>query len=160
MRHQLALQPVGKLADNADDIFHMPVEHKAQPVQLFVITKFGSRYNFIKSGIVNAVGIFSIAAILWLAVHVGMRGLAVCHAIFGAISLDHLRIIAGTAITGIFHRLAVLALALVVADRRLFPILVTLGVTIILAVITIIFGLILIGCRISQICLQRADEAA
>ena len=70
MRHQFALQAVGQFADNADDIFHMPVQHQAQTVQLLIIAEFGSRDDFIKTGVKNAIGIFGVATVLGLTIHV------------------------------------------------------------------------------------------
>ena len=56
------------------------------------------------------------AAVLIVALHVGMWGVAVGHALVGPVRLDHLAILAGTAVAGIFHRLAVIAFRLVLAD--------------------------------------------
>ena len=57
MCHQLALQAVGKLADDRGDIFHMPVEHQAQPVEFLRVTQIGGGDDLVEPGLENAVGI-------------------------------------------------------------------------------------------------------
>ena len=71
-------------------------------------------------------------------------GLAVRHAVFGAIRLDHVTIITGATVAGVFHALAVLALGLVLAGGRLFTAILILLVAGIVRLVAIILGIILI----------------
>ena len=116
VRHQLALQPVGQLADDAGDIFHVPVQHQPQPVELFRVAQVRRSDDFVEARLEDAVGVLRLAAVLVVALHVGMRRVAVGHALVGPVRLDHLAILAGTAVAGIFHRLAVIAFRLILAD--------------------------------------------
>ena len=94
----------------------MPVQHQPQPVQLFRVAQVRGSDDFIKACFKNTVGVLCLATVLILALHVGMRGVAVGHAFVGPVRLDHLAILAGTAVAGIFHRLAVIAFRLILAD--------------------------------------------
>ena len=94
----------------------MPVQHQPQPVELFRVAQVRRSHDFVEARLEDAVGVLRLAAVLVVAMHVGMRRVAVGHALVGSVRLDHLAILAGTAVAGIFHRLAVIAFRLILTD--------------------------------------------
>ena len=89
-----------------------------------------------------------------------MRGFAVRHAVFGAVRLDHVAVIAGAAVAGVLHALAVFAFGLVLADGGLLAAILVLLVAGIVRIVTIVLGIILIGGGIAEIGFQGPDKPA
>ena len=122
----------------------MAVKHQAKTVEFLRIAQVSRGNNLVEPGLKDAVCVLSRSPILIVALHIGMRRLAIRHAVLRAIRLDHVSVIAGAAVAGVFHALAIFAVRLVLAGGGLLATILILLISGVIRLIAIILGIILI----------------
>ena len=158
---QFALQPVGQPRCHPGQALQLPVQHPAQPIQLFGITQLCRRDNFIIFGGKDFVAALIQAGAV-MAAGVAARHIAIGHPLHIHIAVHFSAVIAahGLAVCIGLHGFTVIAASIILAQRGLGLIILAIFRALLLAIFSLILlirGLLALS-RLAHGIMQRADQ--